>query len=287
MRNLNLFFVVCILFACKNNEANLPQATSGFSYAIIPQVNVGDTILAGDVVKVHIRQFIDDSLLNSTYGAMPMYMKIDKNLRQFDYSEIVPLLHVNDSAVCYFNTSEIISKAGANADVPDFLRKGKQVIVQVKVMQKFSNDSAAQNDVAINKQLVEAAGFKMAVHRMDSIIQTLPKDVLKLPNGVVIQFVEKGAGAKLQSGMEIALSYRGYTDKGKIFETVNKQNPYRFHLGEHETIDGFEMGIAQLHVDDSAHIYVPCGLAYGANGAGKDIVAFANLIFKTRVIAAK
>jgi FKBP-type peptidyl-prolyl cis-trans isomerase len=287
MRNWILFFAVSTLFACKQKDANLPKAASGFSYAVVPQKSVGDTILTGDVVKVHIRQFIDDSLLNSTYGAMPMYMKIDKNLRQFDYSEIVPLLHVNDSAVCYFNTADIIAKARPSDSVPYFLRQGKQVIVEVKVLQKFSNDSVAQNDVTINKQFVEGAGFKQAAQKMDSMVQSLPKDVLKLQNGVVIHFVEKAKGNKLQSGMEIALSYRGFTDQGNIFETVNQQNPYRFHLGEHETIDGFETGIAQLHVGDSAHIYVPCQLAYGANGAGKAIDAFANLIFKTRVITAK
>lgn len=287
MRNVLLLLLAGYFFACKSKEPNLPKTVSGFQYAIIPQPSVGDTILTGDVAKVHIRQFIDDSLMNSTFGKMPMYMKIDANLRTFDYSEIVPLLHVHDSVVCYFNTKDIIARAGANAHVPDFLRKGKQVIVQLKVIEKFNNDSVAQKDVARSKQMVDDFGFALAAKKMDSLKKILPKDVFELTNGVIIQIVEKGSSKKLQSGMEIALCYRGFTDKGEIFEAVSNQKPYRFHLGEQETIEGFENGIAQLHVGDSAHIYVPSKLAYAADGAGKIIKPYSNLIFKTRVLSAK
>ncbi len=287
MKKVLLVLLMGCFFACKNKETNLSKTASGFQYVIVAQAKVGDTILAGDVVKVHVRQFIDDSLMNSTFGKMPMYMKIDANLRLFDYSEIVPLLHVQDSAVCYFETKDIIARGSANTQVPDFLRKGKQVIVEVKVIEKFSNDSVAQKDVLRNKQMVDDLGFQMAIQKMDNLKNTLPKDILQLPNGVLIQIVEKGSGKKLQSGMEIALSYRGFTDQGIVFETVFPQKPYVFHLGEHEAIEGFENGIAQLHVGDSAHIYVPTKLAYGADGAGKIIKPYSNLIFKTRVLSAK
>lgn len=270
--------------ACQNKETNLRKTVSGFQYVIIPQNQTGDTIRAGDVVKVHIQQFIDDSLMNSTFGKMPMYKKIDSNLRKFDYSEIVPLLHVHDSAVCYFQTSDIIAKAGANTQVPEFLRHSKQVIVQVKVMEKFNTDSSAQKDVERNRMHFDSLGFQKASNKMDSLARTLPKNILKLANGVIVLLVEKGAGKKLQSGMEIALSYKGFTDEAILFEEVNHQNPYVLHLGVHEVIEGFENGIAQLHEGDSAHIYVPSVLAYGVGGAGKLIKPYANLIFKIRVL---
>ena len=292
MQKIYLILFTGLLFSCshKNNKQGFTTTDSNFDYQIFP-ASSGEAIVKGDVVKVHLTQFLDDSLMNDTRTGLPEYIKIDSTLRKFDFSEIIPLMKENDSAVCIFSTKEILKRMSPAEDYPpNFLGNGKNIKVFFKIVKKFSSDSLAMEDYKIEKErfdtmiaLKENAGYQKAAFSFDSLMHTIKGKLSKLPNGVYVQILEKGSGSKIKQGDSVAVVYKGMLANATVFEETTASQPFVFRAGEHEAVEGFDTGIASLTYGDRARIYVPAKLAYGANNAGENIPPFSNLIFEVVV----
>jgi FKBP-type peptidyl-prolyl cis-trans isomerase len=300
LKILTILTLVSCLIACRNNKNSYNKTQSGFSYNIIKASNnVTDCVHKNNIIKVLVHQYIDDSLLSGA-AIMPTYIKLDDNIRKFDFPEILHLMCINDSAVCLFSTKEVIKRgkeSNKSAIVPNYLLKGKNVVVKLKVLQQFIVDSLAKQDYNVElekhnatmaiiekeNEILDKAGLEKAALRFDNVIKTLPNTTVKLRNGVYVHIIKKGEGKKIIAGNEIYVSYKGFLDNGNFFESTAPDKPYKLHIGQNESIEGFDTGIESLTIGDSAHIYVPATLAYGKNAAGDKIPKYANLVFKVRV----
>ena len=88
-----------------------------------------------------------------------------------------------------------------------------------------------------------------------------------------------GNGVSPEAGAYISTQYQGELLDGTIFDTSYDNNiPLDFTFGQGELIVGFEMGISQLHENDSATIFIPSIYGYGEREVG-DIPANSVLIF--------
>jgi FKBP-type peptidyl-prolyl cis-trans isomerase FkpA len=291
MKQVPGIFLLVVFFSCHNQKGETWQTTkSGFTYHIV-SFNSGDTIYKGDVVKLNLQQFADDSLLNDTYRQMPEYIKIDSTLRTFDYTEILPLMKVNDSAICIFPVATVLKKAEKNIPGPAFLTGKKQIQVYIKIVGRFSSDSTALQDYAMEKAvrdsgalIVEKKAFEKARFVFDSLIKRINKPVKKLSNGVYVQLIKAGTGPRIQKGDSISVFYRGMLTDGTVFETTDSKSPFLLQAGEGEAVEGLDSGIASLAFGDKANIFIPAHLAYGANKAGNKIPPFSNLVFEVQVM---
>ncbi len=293
-----LFAASLFLLSC--NQRNVDRATkeegftttaSGFQYKIIRATGGGDSLLTGDVVKVYIRQFIDDSLLNDNRTTVAEFVKIDSTLRKFDYTEILPLMRVNDSAVCLFSTKEIMKRAAAETYPPYFLERGKYIRVYLKLEQRFTSDSMAMAEFGRESEryeklrvAAEKSGYERAAASFDSLMKTASQPLTRLPNGVCIYKVESGKGPAIRKMDSVHVVYRGRLDNGIEFESTTFKKPFALHASNFEAVEGFDAGIAALSYGDSALLYLPSKLAYGAGGAGNKVPPFANLVFEVRVL---
>ncbi|MCL4152619.1 UNVERIFIED_CONTAM: hypothetical protein GTU68_011820 [Idotea baltica] len=89
----------------------------------------------------------------------------------------------------------------------------------------------------------------------------------------------QGSGNNPESGSSVSLQYQGELLDGSVFDSSYESNiPLSFTMGQGELIPGFEMGVSNLHLDDSATIFVPSIYGYGAQAAG-DIPANSVLVF--------
>jgi FKBP-type peptidyl-prolyl cis-trans isomerase FkpA len=292
MKKIALILCLCTLFACRNNNSHdgFIKTASNFHYKIIPSSTGGDTILAGDIVKVHLLQYIDDSLMNDTHWGMPEYIKIDSSLREFDFSEILPLMKKNDSAICLFSTAEILKRSSAATHPPHFLEEGKYIRVFLKVVDKFRVDSVALADYQMEKlrfdsinSVKENEGFKSAEDIFAILIKSLKKPVEKLDKGVYVHMLEKGRGAKIKQGDSVAVVYKGMLADGALFEETTAASPFVFRAGQQETIKGLDVGISSLSFGDKAKIFIPAKFAYGAQKASDKIPPFSNLVFEVTI----
>jgi peptidylprolyl isomerase len=97
-----------------------------------------------------------------------------------------------------------------------------------------------------------------------------------LPSGLKYIVHKKGGGQQAAAGDRVTVKYAGRLENGKQFDA----GTIPFTLGVGQVIPGWDEGIAQLKVGDSATLYIPAQLGYGEMGAGADIPPNSNLIFE-------
>lgn len=92
---------------------------------------------------------------------------------------------------------------------------------------------------------------------------------------------KEGNSTAPEVGALVTLHYQGELLDGTVFDSSIPSNaPLSFTLGDGNTIIGFEMGISQLHEDDSATIFIPSIYAYGDSPpSGSEIPSNAVLVF--------
>ena len=103
--------------------------------------------------------------------------------------------------------------------------------------------------------------------------------------GLRYKMIQKGNGAKAESGKNVSVHYEGSLLNGKVFDSSYKRNsPIDFELGIGQVIPGWDEGISLLQVGDKARFVIPSDLAYGSAGAGGVIPPNATLIFDVELM---
>ncbi|KAG0267122.1 peptidylprolyl isomerase fpr4 [Actinomortierella ambigua] len=108
-----------------------------------------------------------------------------------------------------------------------------------------------------------------------------------LPNGLVIEDVKIGDGARAKSGKKIGMRYIGRLTNGKVFDKNTSGKPFHFNLGRGEVIKGWDIGIQGMQLGGERRLTIPPALAYGAQGAPPDIPRNATLTFEVKLVAMK
>ncbi len=104
-------------------------------------------------------------------------------------------------------------------------------------------------------------------------------------SGLRYKMIQKGKGAKAESGKEVSVHYEGSLLSGQVFDSSYKRSePIDFQLGVGKVIPGWDEGIALLKVGDKARFVIPSNLAYGSAGAGGVIPPDATLIFDVELM---
>ena len=106
------------------------------------------------------------------------------------------------------------------------------------------------------------------------------------PNyGIRYAIHREGSQVSPVPGATISTHYVGQLLDGTVFDSSYDTGfPLNFTFGNGELIVGFELGISQLHEDDSASIFIPSIYGYGENAQG-DIPANSVLIFGLDILS--
>lgn len=82
--------------------------------------------------------------------------------------------------------------------------------------------------------------------------------------GLEMTFYEKGTGPQADSGDVVFMHYTGRLENDSIFGSSYQRNqPFRFRMGNDEVIDGWEIAVDRMREGDSALLRVPPELGYG------------------------
>ena len=110
----------------------------------------------------------------------------------------------------------------------------------------------------------------------------------KTESGLRYQFIQKGSGKKAENGKTVSVHYTGQLEDGKVFDSsYPRKKPIEFPLGRGNVIEGWDEGIALLHVGDKARFVIPSHLGYGSRGAGGAFPPNATLIFDVELMDVK
>jgi len=130
----------------------------------------------------------------------------------------------------------------------------------------------------------EAASKKKAEQLLDEVSQGFDKTT----TGLRYKIIQKGEGAKAESGKTVSVHYKGSLLDGTVFDSSYKRKePIDFPLGMGHVIAGWDEGIALLNVGDKARFVIPSDLGYGQRGAGGVIPPNATLIFDVELMNVK
>jgi peptidylprolyl isomerase len=102
---------------------------------------------------------------------------------------------------------------------------------------------------------------------------------------ILVKKNDKGILPKI--GKQVEVHYTGFFTNGKVFDSsVQRGEVLPFTLGVGQVIEGWDEGIALLHVGEKARLIIPYNLAYGVEGSGP-IPPVSDLIFDVELISAE
>jgi FKBP-type peptidyl-prolyl cis-trans isomerase FkpA len=112
-------------------------------------------------------------------------------------------------------------------------------------------------------------------------------------SGLEFDDVTLGSGATAQAGQHVTVHYTGWLhdpaaahQRGRKFDSSKDRNdPFRFDLGEGMVIAGWDEGVQGMQVGGTRVLVIPPQLGYGARGAGGVIPPNATLVFEVELLA--
>ncbi|MHB8593558.1 MAG: FKBP-type peptidyl-prolyl cis-trans isomerase [Acidimicrobiales bacterium] len=90
-----------------------------------------------------------------------------------------------------------------------------------------------------------------------------------------------GSGPAAKAGDNVTVQYVGvsYTTKKQFDASWDRNQAFKFQLGVHQVIAGWDEGVVGMQVGGRRELIIPPNLAYGAQSPGAGIAANDTLIF--------
>jgi len=272
-RITSLFIAIAavILLAACGGSSDYKKTKSGLLYRITSTGN-NPQVKVGEFIKFDYVQKVNDSVLNSSYGKLPGYTRIDSVGDVYDVSEVFRFLHKGDSLETVLIADTIINRNPGQQMAP-FIKKGAKLYVFIKVTQVFASEAELQADR--QKELDKETARRQDESKVENARQLTDMEVYlsnknikaqKTGQGTFVVVNTPGNGPAVDSGKYIAVRYRGsLLETGKEFETnmgAGKE-AYRFIIGTHSVIQGWDEGLKLFKKGGKGTLYIPGFLAYG------------------------
>lgn len=102
---------------------------------------------------------------------------------------------------------------------------------------------------------------------------------------VEIEVLKEGEGDVSKVGDTLTVHYTGTLENGSKFDSsVDRGTPFRFTLGNHSVIEGWEQGMLGMKAGEIRKLHIPYELAYGETGYPPIIPEKANLYFEVELL---
>lgn len=299
------------------NNLDFKKTKSGVLYKILSTGNPKDSLAKpGQIMKFNVISKLNDSVLYTSYGKMPGFVRVPNSMEtEYSPAEVFPLLRKGDSVVVVTLTDSIIAK-GQGEQLPPGTKKGDRLSTTFKILELFSNDSLARLDydaemkkdeprrqkesaeqeikmqeqqkVDLQKEMAEykqSGEIDKELKAMEAYLDAKKIHAQKTGMGVFVDIKLQGDGPAIDSGKVVTIKYTGRKiDTDSIFQS----NTYSFVLGKMQVIQGWEQGLQLFKKGGKGTLYIPGFLAYGSKVApGSPFKPFEPLMFDVEVMDVK
>lgn len=283
----SLLAIAILLVSC--NQYN--KTKSGLPYKIAKSGKT-DKLKQGQIAKFNFEFTVKvggkDSILNTSYGGVPVYMPYDTaqvNSRKYDLMEVFPLLNVGDKVEFQLSV-DTLKRMGLIPEYNKIFSKGSVIKGKAELLAAFNDDKAATADRTQEVEKQKAGEIKA----LEAYIAKKGIKAEKSAEGVFAQITTVGdLTNKVDTGKQVLVMYKGYTEDGKEFDSnIGKPGaqPLQVNIGAHMVIPGMEIGLKFFGKGGKGTILIPSSLAYGPQAQGP-IKANSNLIFDIEVVDVK
>jgi FKBP-type peptidyl-prolyl cis-trans isomerase len=282
MKTISSYLLVGVLLlgaaSCTNSE--FKKTKGGLLYKIYTD-GKGPVAQKGQFLKANIIEKLRDSILYSSYTAMPQYLPVDSPKGGYSPNDIFSLLRKGDSAVAVLMVDSMMRQSGGQ--LPAFLKKKDKIIITFKIADLFASQDLvlADRQQELNKQNdkeIKLVENYLAAHNIQA-------QKTQLGTYYVIQ--TPGDGPAVDSGKQVSIRYTGRGLPGdKVFEsnmTGPGNEPFKFVVGAHQVIPGWDDALRQFKKGGKGTLYIPAYLAYN-DRPGPSRQPFENLAFDIEVI---
>jgi len=240
----------------------------------------GEQLKDGDVIKVRLAYYINDSLLYTTdMLPEPAYDMVHESFFQGDLYDGFRMMHVGDSMSFMLNADSVFNKQFHAPEMPAFVTPGAFMRWEVAVDEAMTEDAFhAMREAQVAEQQ-QASKDAFAAYLQENGIDATPTET-----GLVYVCTKPGKGPKPNPNQTVKVHYTGKLLDGTVFDSsVERGEPFEFQLGIHQVIAGWDEGIAMMKKGEKGILYIPYELAYGPRQTGP-IPAYSNLIFEVELI---
>ncbi len=286
MRNLVLFAILTLtLFgACK--KGGEIKTKNGFRFVNHTNVS-GPKAQPGELVKFHINFWVNDSLVRSTRRDLgkpnEAPLPDTSQLAGAPPSPVLDalMLMAKGDSITIYQPVDSTMKGG----IPPAFGDVKEFRFDIVLVDIVGKEEVEKQQAELRKKAEEVMARAPQVNtELQTIIsqykgKKLGDKLQKLPSGLELVIHDKGAGAPVKEGDQIETHYYGVLQStGKMFDnSFERGEAPPFMVGG--MIPGFNEGMMQLNRGGKATLFIPSALGYGAQGAGADIPANADLVF--------
>jgi FKBP-type peptidyl-prolyl cis-trans isomerase len=194
-----------------------------------------------------------------------------------DLIEAIMFMTAGDSMVCLVDADALYKNSKIKK--PDFIKTGDKVqyfikLVSIKPKELVQKEQQAAFMKQMNEQMAKqkAEAAKLVVKDDKTLQAYFTKKKIapvKTASGLYYTIKEEGSGEKAMAGDTVTMNYTGTLLNGTKFDSnedtaFHHVSPYTFVLGRGVVIKGWDEGIALLKTGSKATLYIPSGMAYGA-----------------------
>ncbi len=293
---------VLLLVSCSGG-GGFKKTKSGILYKIISD-GKGITAQQGQFLKIHVVQNLrsgtKDSLLATSYDAIPVYLPVDSMPASYNPGEVFTMLRKGDSAQIIMEVDSLIRQGG---NLPPFMSKNDKIVIGIKVLDVMSEADRAKDQASSEQAFQEvmkqreSAQLEKDIATIQSYLSNKKINAQRTGQGTFVEIISQGDGPVADSGKLVSIRYTGQVINGDYFDSnidstkqfqPHPMEPFEFISGSQGAIDGMLEGIQKFRKGAKGNIYIPSSLGYGANPRpGGPIKANDNLMFYIEVVDVK
>jgi FKBP-type peptidyl-prolyl cis-trans isomerase FkpA len=281
MKNVSLFMLaVLTLFvtaSCK--QQGFKKTKSGLLYKLFSDKK-GETVKKGQFMKMEVVEKIHDSLLYSSIGSVPAYVRVDSSRNDYSPGEVFSLLRKGDSVFIVEMADTLRRKIG---QLPPFIHKGDKITLSFKVLEVFPTEElvTADRNAELEKQKQRES------KEIEDYLAANKINAEKTDLGTYVVVQTPGDGPLVDTGKQVSVRYTGkFIPSGTVFEsnmTPPGNDPFKFVVGRHQVIEGWDDGLRKFKKGGKGTLYIPAYLAYDQQARpGK--TPYENLIFDIEIV---
>lgn len=255
------------------------------------QPSVGD-ILVGEMVL----RLEGDTLFTNINNPDRLFLVAEECMFKGDIQEGLLMMHTGDKAIFKIPADSIGNFMHPSQMPPAYEQGGGQFFYyEVTLMDIVTKDELAEEQDSFVEEMEQRKkdeSSRLARYIADHHITTEPT-----ASGLYIIVNKRGYGPMVAEGKRVSVNYTGRLLDGTLFDTSRKidaqlagkvqsgrtYEPLSYIVGEQPMIKGWDEGIMGQTAGSSITLIMPSELAYGARGAGKDILPYSILVFNLTI----